>query len=66
MPHLLHEELTGVVRQSAFKATGIRVGLLVNFGAPRLQVRRCVFGSSDSVPSVSSVAAPSLRALAST
>lgn len=41
------------------KATGTRVGLLVNFGAARLQVKRYVFGSSDSVSSVSSVASRS-------
>jgi len=42
------------------KATGTRLGLLVNFGAARLQVKRYVFGPADSVSSVCSVAKKSV------
>jgi len=36
------------------KATGLRLGLLLNFGAPRLQIKRIVF-DAHLCPSVSSV-----------
>ncbi len=38
------------------KATGLQVGLLVNFGASRLQVKRLVFESARSASSASSAA----------
>ena len=46
-PELVHEELTGAIRQTAFdvhnlKATGLRVGMLLNFGQTKLQVQRLV------------------------
>lgn len=37
------------------KAAGIHLGLLLNFGATRLQVKRLVWGASPSVTSVTSV-----------
>ncbi len=46
----LHDKHTAQLL-NYLKATGIRVGLLVNFGAPKLQLKRYVFGSTDSVSS---------------
>ena len=40
------------------RCTGLRRGLLLNFGTPKLQKRRFVHGWPDSAPSASSVAAP--------
>ena len=53
---LLFEEITGVIRQTAFetqilnylKATGFLVGTLINFGATRLQFRRFVYEAARS------------------
>ena len=42
------------------KAGDVLVGLLINFGAPRLKVRRFVVNPRSSVCSVSSVVRPSL------
>ena len=51
----LHDEHTAQLL-NYLKATGIRVGLLVSFSAPKLQVKRYVFGSTDSVSSACPVA----------